>query len=475
MIKVQETLTTNRSADDVFLYVGDYTNTAEWDPIVVSAERTTKGAVGVGSQFEIECALPVGSIKLDYEILEWVPNQKVVLTGKSSLLTVKDTIEIIEVDATSCMVSFSAEFDFSIPVDKIPFLTNSRINKLAKGSITGLKKALDNDFPAPAAKKRNEVADKLVVPGLALFSKLGYRLSKKHYNPISTNMRDKHVLITGATSGLGLSAAKTLAAMGAKLTLVARSETKIKPIVEDLISSTGNQQIQYELADLSLMADTQDLVSRLLTKNRVIDVLINNAGALFNPRKETAEGLERSFALLLLSPYILTTGIQPLIARSNQGRVINVVSGGMYSQKLRVKHLQSEKGKYSGSVAYARAKRALTVMTERWAEQWQEDGITVNAMHPGWADTPGVESALPEFHRITKYILRTPEEGADTIVWLAAAKEVSQQSGNLFLDREIHTTHLTSSTKEPAEERDKLEVYLDEQARPFTESTSSVA
>jgi len=134
-----------------------------------------------------------------------------------------------------------------------------------------------------------------------------------------------------------------------------------------------------------------------------------------------------------------------------------VLSGGMYTQKIHVDDLQSRKGTYSGSVAYARAKRGLMILTEEWARRWASDGIVVNAMHPGWADTPGVVGALPEFHRVTKRVLRTPQEGADTIVWLAAATEAGRVSGDFWLDRRPHAKHVLPATREtPAERRELL-------------------
>jgi NAD(P)-dependent dehydrogenase (short-subunit alcohol dehydrogenase family) len=133
----------------------------------------------------------------------------------------------------------------------------------------------------------------------------------------------------------------------------------------------------------------------------------------------------------------------------------------MYTQPLVVRHLEAKPEGYNGAVAYARCKRALMVMTEEWAAAWADEGITVNAMHPGWADTPGVESALPGFHRLTRLILRTPEEGADTIIWLAAATEAAEVSGKLFLDREPRTTHLLKRTQErDGSEREALLSFL---------------
>ena len=128
----------------------------------------------------------------------------------------------------------------------------------------------------------------------------------------------------------------------------------------------------------------------------------------------------------------------------------------MYSQKIHVEDLESRSGAYSGSVAYARAKRGLMIVTEEWARRWASDGIVVNAMHPGWADTPGVVAALPEFHRVTGKALRSPEEGADTIVWLAAATEAGKVSGKFWLDRQPHLKHVLPGTQETPAERRKL-------------------
>ena len=128
----------------------------------------------------------------------------------------------------------------------------------------------------------------------------------------------------------------------------------------------------------------------------------------------------------------------------------------MYSQKIQVNDLQNQRGQYSGSVAYARAKRGLMILTEEWAKRWSNDDISVNAMHPGWVDTPGVVDALPDFYRITKRVLRTPEQGADTITWLAAAKEAGLVSGKFWLDREQHPSHLSKRTVETKNQREQL-------------------
>ena len=246
------------------------------------------------------------------------------------------------------------------------------------------------------------------------------------------------------------------------MTLVARNEAKAKQLVEELVEQTGNARIGYEVADLSLMKDVHDLCDRLLAANEPVDMLINNAGALFNPRQQTSEGFEMSFALLLLSPCVLTERLYPLLKQADSPRVVNVLSGGMYTQKIDVDDLQSRHGEYSGSVAYAKAKRGLMILTEEWAERWAEDGIIVNAMHPGWVDTPGVEEALPGFYKVTKRFLRTPDEGADTAVWLATSSEAAKVTGKFWLDREQHPSHLSDKTRETAEERRHFLAALDD-------------
>jgi len=190
---------------------------------------------------------------------------------------------------------------------------------------------------------------------------------------------------------------------------------------------------------------------------RPVDVLINNAGALFDAQRNTSENLDESLVLLLLSPYRLTLGLKPLLLEAASARVINIVSGGMYTQRLDLQGtLQPDPEDYSGSVVYAKAKRALMIVTEEWAEQWRSDGIVVNAMHPGWADTPGVEQSLPGFHRLSRGILRTPAQGADTAVWAAVATEAGEIAGQLLLDRVPRSAYLLPGTRETTEERQRL-------------------
>jgi NAD(P)-dependent dehydrogenase (short-subunit alcohol dehydrogenase family) len=452
IVTLDETITVQRPLHEVFAYVSEFSRIQEWDPAVSSATKLTPGAAAVGSEYQIDMR---AGFSLQYRIVEFEKDARMKMTVDSRLFTADEEI-LFEAAGTETRVRYIAKFDFIAPLATLNRLFPAGMEKVGKQAMAGLQSALEDDFEAPQESKLLAAADRLVIPGLWRFTRLGYKESRRRWKPLSAYQGDRHALITGATSGLGLAAASQLAELGARLTLVARNQEKAERLLTDLKEQSGNDNISCEIADLSLMSDVHALCDRLLKLDEPVDMLVNNAGALFNPRQVTPEGYEASFALLLLSPYILTERLQPLLARAQSPRVVNVLSGGMYSQKIRVNDLQSERGEYSGAVAYARAKRGLMILTEEWAERWRDSGIVVNAMHPGWADTPGVESALPGFYRVTKYLLRTPEEGADTVVWLAAATEAGEVTGKFWLDREQHPSHLSDRTRESDDERRQL-------------------
>jgi NAD(P)-dependent dehydrogenase (short-subunit alcohol dehydrogenase family) len=291
------------------------------------------------------------------------------------------------------------------------------------------------------------------------YTNIGYKLRSGDFAPLPS-MKGKTVVITGATSGLGEAAARQMAALSADLVIVARNEAKAQAIVDELRSTGANAT--YELADLSSMTEVRDLTKGLSRLDR-IDVLVNNAGFLFGQRELTEEGLEQTFALNLLSQYILTTGLLPLLEKSAPSRVIMVSSGGMYSEKIHAYDLEYRQGTYTGTSAYARTKRGQVILTEEWAQAWKDTAIVVNSMHPGWAATPAIEKALPRFRKIVGGFLRSPDQGADTITFLAAADEAGQRTGLFWHDRVSRPTHIRSATQESSEERaaflEELERY----------------
>jgi dehydrogenase/reductase SDR family protein 12 len=468
MTVLTEMIDVARPIGEAFAYVSDFTTTAEWDSTVLKARKLTPGPIKSGTEFEVVCALPVGSVELRYKIVELRPDEYIELLGSSKFFEVRDKVQF-STSVRGTRIDYSAAFEFNLAVKPIAALSKKGLETMGRESVAGLGMALEDRYSIEKSTDfRGRMGDHLL-SGLPLFTRLGYKLGHKRFNPMSTSVKGKHMVVTGATAGLGYVVAMELARRGVSLTLVARDHEKAEKVVAELKKETGNSHIAFELADLSLLGDVDQLIKRLKKSGKPIDVLINNAGALFNQRELTAEGLERSAALLLLSPARLTEGLKSLLAKATAPRVVNVVSGGMYSQKLDVDALlNDDDGDYSGSATYARQKRALMVLTEEWAREWKDQGIVVNAMHPGWADTPGVRSALPLFRRLARRVLRTSEEGADTIVWLAVAREAGQVSGKLFLDREVRSTHLLKATIEPSEERRKLNDFLSQFARSKT-------
>ncbi|KAA1191888.1 SDR family NAD(P)-dependent oxidoreductase [Pseudohalioglobus sediminis] len=457
-ITLDETIEVKRPLSEVFAYVSEFNRIDEWDPGVAKGTKLSEGTTGIGTRFRIDMK---AGFSLQYTMIGFEPEQRLLMDVDSKIFTAREEITFKAIRGGT-RVRYVARFKFPRPLVAAHQLYPAAMDKVGKDTMKGLKRALEDRFDAPEASPKLAVADKLILPGIWRFTRLGYSEAKRRWNPVSAYQHDRHAVITGATSGVGLAAARELAALGAALTLVARDRDKAEAVAAEISAETGNENIAVEVADMSLMADVHALVDRLLRAGRPVDMLINIAGALFNPRQQTPEGLEKSFALLLLAPYILTEGLRPALAAAESPRVVNVLSGGMYSQKIRVRDLQSQRGRYSGSVAYARAKRGLMILTEEWASDWADDGIVVNAMHPGWADTPGVETALPAFYKLTRPLLRSPEQGADTAVWLAAATEAGQVSGKFWLDREQHPSHVTERTVESPADRDELLATLAE-------------
>ena len=318
------------------------------------------------------------------------------------------------------------------------------------------EKANGRAFFRSGASWLDYLADHAILPGMLLFSRYGYALGRRFWTEPAGTLYGRKVVLTGGTSGIGKAAAFQLAEKKAFLTIVARNRKKVQQVQQEIMEKTGNPHVDYLLADLGLMKDIKQVAKELQDKKNSIDILINNAGALFNERKETFEGIEQTFATDLLGVFYLTELLKKSLLRSPDPRIINVASGGMYTQKIAVDDLENRQGLYNGSKAYARAKRGVVILTRLWAEQLQKHGVTVHAMHPGWVDTPGIERALPEFHAVVNRILRTPEQGADTIVWLAVSEKAGQSTGRFWMDRRPHETVVFPGTGESEKERQAL-------------------
>jgi len=250
-------------------------------------------------------------------------------------------------------------------------------------------------------------------------------------------MDGKVVLVTGAGSGIGLAAAAGFAQLGASVRALGRDEERAAQAAELTRQRAGtpDADVRPVACDVSSRAGLRDFVARFSQDEQRLDVLVNNAGVMPDERTRTADNIEAMFATHVLAPWMLTDGLRPLLKAAAPSRVINVTSGGQYDQKVPAGDPQSEHTTYGPKKVYARTKREQVVLTREWARRLQPEGVFVHAMHPGWADTEGVREWMPLFRAVTRPFIRTPEQGADTIVWLGSAPEAIQSTGWLWQDR----------------------------------------
>jgi len=290
------------------------------------------------------------------------------------------------------------------------------------------------------------------------FGRIGYAARRRLFSwsqPGPDALRGKTALVTGPTSGLGRAAAVSLATAGARVILVSRSEDRLQQVREELMAITDGDRFPVVVANMSSLASVREAVATIISQEDRLDVLVDNAGAIMDERHETEDGLEAAFATMVAGPFVLIEGLLPLLEASGDGQVISVVSGGMYLQPVPLDDLQFERGAYDGVRAYARAKRASMALIREWSRRYR-GRVRFDAMHPGWADTPGLADALPGFYEIMRPLLRTPAEGADTITWLATARDPGRDDGRLWLDRRPRPFDRIPSTRLSAAQRREL-------------------
>jgi NAD(P)-dependent dehydrogenase (short-subunit alcohol dehydrogenase family) len=290
------------------------------------------------------------------------------------------------------------------------------------------------------------------------FSRVGHVVRKRLYawdEPARDALAGRAVLITGPTSGLGRATAEAMAAMGARVVLVGRSAERLGVVRDELSERYGEDRFPIIVADMSSLESVRDAVAQVLSSEPRLDVLIDNAGAINAERRVTDDGMEATFATMVAGPFVLIDGLLPLLEASGDGRVVNIVSGGMYAQPVPLDDLQFARGTYDGTRAYARAKRASTALMREWSRRYR-GRVRFDAMHPGWADTPGLAESLPGFYQFMRPFLRSPAEGADTISWLATEPSSERPFGRLYLDRRARPFDRIRATRLSAAERERL-------------------
>ncbi len=252
-------------------------------------------------------------------------------------------------------------------------------------------------------------------------------------------MKDKVILITGATSGIGKVAATELASMGATVIIHGRNREKAESVKKEIIEKCGHDRIDIVIADMASLNDVRQMAADVKMKYNHLEILLNNAGGVMKGSREiTVDGLERTFAVNVASLFLLTALLFDLLRKSQDGRIISTSSIAHKFGKLQLEDLQSEK-KYSSTGAYGAAKLQVIAFTEELVRRMKEAGIgnvTANTLHPGVVSTNFAQesngSVMRFFFRAFGFLFISPEKGARTSVFLASSDSVKEHTGMYF-------------------------------------------
>jgi NAD(P)-dependent dehydrogenase (short-subunit alcohol dehydrogenase family) len=253
------------------------------------------------------------------------------------------------------------------------------------------------------------------------------------------SMQGKICLTTGGTNGIGKIAAQELARMGAIVVIVGRNAEKTARVVAEIRAATGNQNVDSLLADLSSQQEIRRLASEFRSKYSRLDILLNNAGAVFMERQLSVDGIEMTFAVDHLACFLLTNLLLDTIKASAPARIVNVSSNAHTRAKIEFDNLQGERSYSSG--AYGNSKLANILFTIELARRLEGTGVTVNALHPGFVNTGFGKNNSGFLFRILGAVVplfaRSPEKGAETSIYLASSPDVQNVTGKYFVDSKV--------------------------------------
>ena len=254
-------------------------------------------------------------------------------------------------------------------------------------------------------------------------------------------MQGKTVVATGATSGIGAIAAVELARMGARIVFIARDAKRAAATLAELEAVAPGRGHRAHIAELSLVAEARRVGGEIAASEARVDVLINNAGAIFSDRRVTAEGLEITFALNHIAYFTLTKALRDRLIGAAPARVVSTASAAHYGAKLDFEDLQCARG-YSAWKAYNRSKLANILFTRELAKRLAGTNVTANCLHPGIVASRFGDEAGGWTARLFPFIKRfaiSPAGGADTIIYLASSPDAAKASGEYFAKRKIKT------------------------------------
>ena len=291
-------------------------------------------------------------------------------------------------------------------------------------------------------------------------------------------MVGKTVLVTGGTGGIGKATAVGLAALGARLGITGRDEARARAAAADIAEASGNREIDVFAADLSSQAEVRRLAQDVLARYRRLDVLVNNVGGFWGTRHVTADGLEHTFAVNHLAPFLLTNFLLDRLKASAPARIVTVSSGAQSMGKLNFDDLQGERD-YSGQKAYNQSKLANVMFTYELARRLAGTGVTANVLHPGVVRTAfATEDASLMWKVVLPVIrpfLKSPAQGAATSIYLASSPEVEGVSGKYFVNSKPQTSHRSSYEAAAAARLWEISADLVAASRSTRASTGRIA
>lgn len=294
------------------------------------------------------------------------------------------------------------------------------------------------------------------VANVAAYPAIGHRLHRRRWDEadLDVDLAGQVHVVTGGSAGIGLGVARGLATRGATVVIVCRDESRGERARRELAATRG--RVELELADLASRSSVRALAARLLARHDRVHALVHNAGAVLWDRRVAEGGVEATFATNVLGGFVLTHLLAPALARA-AARVVHVTSAAIYGQRLDVDGLLERDARpYRGALQYVRTKRAQVELSALWAERLAPLGVTSSCAHPGLTATKGTAETFPLYHRVLGPLLRDVDQGADTIVWLAASKAAHGRTGELFFDRAARPAHVVPWTRAPRAEAERL-------------------
>jgi NAD(P)-dependent dehydrogenase (short-subunit alcohol dehydrogenase family) len=261
----------------------------------------------------------------------------------------------------------------------------------------------------------------------------------------TTSMTGKTVLITGGTGGIGRAAAVALASLGARVGITGRDRSRAEEAAAAIARESGNAAVDFFVADMSSQAEVRRLAGQVLGAYPRLDVLLNNVGGFWAHRHATADGLEHTFALNHLAPFLLTSLLLERLKASAPARVVTVSSGAQSMGKIDFDDLMGER-KYSGQAAYNQSKLANVMFTYELARRLAGTGVTATVLHPGVTSTGfGAEDpTLGPLVALLRPFMKSPARGAETSVYLASSPEAEGVTGRYFADRRARDSNKSS-------------------------------